>query len=61
MTTKEKILETALELFSQRGYGGVSVREIARECGVGEEKVKSALFRTRNKLRQAMEEEGTHV
>ena len=36
MTTKEKILETALELFSQRGYGGVSVREIAREVGIRE-------------------------
>ena len=36
MTTKETILETALDLFSQRGYGGVSVREIARAVGIRE-------------------------
>ena len=36
MTTKEKIVETALELFSQRGYGGVSVRDIARAVGIRE-------------------------
>lgn len=36
MTTKEKIVETALEMFSQRGYDGVSVREIARAVGVRE-------------------------
>lgn len=36
MTTKEKILETALDLFSQRGYGGVSVRDIARAVGIRE-------------------------
>ena len=44
--------------FLRRYWYGMSVREIALECGVGEEKVKSALFRVRNKLRQAMEEEG---
>lgn len=47
--------------FLQRYWYGMSVREIAQECGVGEEKVKSALFRTRGKLRQAMEEEGIYV
>ena len=47
--------------FLRRYWYGMSVREIAQECGVGEEKVKSALFRTRNKLRQAMEEEGIYV
>ena len=47
--------------FLRRYWYGMSVQEIARECGVGEEKVKSALFRTRNKLRQAMEEEGVYV
>lgn len=36
MTTKEKIIETALDLFSQRGYDGVSVREIARSVGIRE-------------------------
>lgn len=36
MTTKEKIVETALDLFSQRGYDGVSVRDIARAVGIRE-------------------------
>lgn len=36
VTTKEKILEAALELFSQRGYDGVSVRDIARAVGIRE-------------------------
>lgn len=36
MTTKERIVETALELFSQRGFDGVSVRDIARAVGLRE-------------------------
>lgn len=36
MTTKERIVETALELFSQRGFDGVSVRDIARAVGIRE-------------------------
>ena len=36
MTTKEKIVEAALELFSQRGYDGASVRDIARAVGIRE-------------------------
>ena len=36
MNTKEKILETALELFSQRGFDGASVRDIARAVGIRE-------------------------
>lgn len=36
MTTKEKILDTALELFSRHGYDGVSVRDIARAVGIRE-------------------------
>ncbi len=47
--------------FLLRYWYGMSVREIAQECGVGEERVKSALFRVRNKLRQAMEEEEVYV
>ena len=39
MTTKEKILDTALELFSQRGYNGVSVRDIARAVGIRESSI----------------------
>ena len=36
MTTKDRIVETALELFSQRGYDGVSVRDIAQAVGIRE-------------------------
>ena len=32
--TKEKILETALELFSEKGYDSVSVGEIAEAVGI---------------------------
>ena len=34
--TEEKIFKTAIELFSQKGYNGVSVREIARAVGIKE-------------------------
>ena len=33
-STKERILECALNLFSERGYDGVGVDEIAREAGI---------------------------
>lgn len=33
-STKEVILSTALRLFSQNGYEGVSVRDISREIGI---------------------------
>jgi AcrR family transcriptional regulator len=39
-STKYKILETALELFSRKGYSAVSVREITKAVGIKE----SALY-----------------
>lgn len=36
MDTKTRIIEAALDLFSQRGYDGVSVRDIARAVGIRE-------------------------
>lgn len=39
MTTKDRIIEAALELFSQRGYDGVSVRDIARAVGIRESSI----------------------
>lgn len=36
MGTKDKIIEAALDLFAQRGYDGVSVRDIARAVGIRE-------------------------
>lgn len=38
-TTKEKIFAVSLELFSNKGYNGVSVREIAREVGIRESSI----------------------
>jgi len=35
-TTKEKILESALKLFSQKGYLGATTKEIAKEAGIAE-------------------------
>lgn len=34
MNTKEKIFNVSLDLFSQRGYDSVSLREIAEEVGI---------------------------
>ena len=41
MSTRERIIEISLELFAQRGFSGVSVRDIARAVGVRE----SALYK----------------
>lgn len=41
MDTKERILSVSLELFSKKGFSGVSVRDIAKEVGVRE----SALYK----------------
>ena len=40
---------------------GESVGEIARDCRVGEGKIKSSLHRTRTKMREAMEKEGIRL
>lgn len=34
MTTKERIIDEALTLFSKRGYSGVSIKEIAAAAGI---------------------------
>lgn len=39
--TKEKILTAALEMFSQRGYAGTNIRELAASLGMG----KSSMYR----------------
>ncbi|MEN6329916.1 MAG: TetR/AcrR family transcriptional regulator [Methanobacteriaceae archaeon] len=39
ISTKEKILDVSIDLFSQRGFNGVSIREIAREVGIRESSI----------------------
>ena len=36
MTTKERIIDQALDLFSRKGYDGVSVRDISGAVGIKE-------------------------
>lgn len=38
-STKEKIFNVSIDLFSQRGFNGVSIREIAREVGIRESSI----------------------
>ena len=38
-TTKERILDVSLELFSQRGYSAVSIRDICKGVGIKESSV----------------------
>ena len=44
--------------FLRRYWYGETVREIAQGCGVKEAKVKTSLFRTKERLRTQLESEG---
>ena len=48
----------ARQIFLRRYWFGDSIRQIAVRFGVGESKVKTTLFRTRNSLRAYLEKEG---
>jgi len=37
--TKQRILDAAIELFSQKGYNGVSMRELGRSVGIKESSI----------------------
>ena len=56
-----ELAKEARVMFIRRYWYGESIAEIAVACGCGEEKVKSSLFRTRNKLREAMEKEEIYL
>ena len=54
--TKEKLLEAALEMFSQNGYAGTNIRELSASLGLG----KSSLYRhfeSKEKIWNAMLDE----
>lgn len=53
--------EESMVIFMRRYWYMDSIQEIAARCGVGESKVKTQLFRTRNKLRSFLEMEGITV
>lgn len=53
--------EEARSFFLRRYWYGESVREIAEACRASEGQVKSSLFRTRNRLRDAMEKENVEA
>lgn len=60
MTTKEKIFEAALKLFSEKGFNASSVRDITKEAGV----TVAALynhFRSKNELLKAIYDYYTNV
>lgn len=44
--TKERILETALELFAQNGYLGTSMNDIAQQLGF----TKAALYKANRRF-----------
>lgn len=48
-------------IFVKRYWYGESVKEIADELEIGESKVKTSLFRTRNRLNEAMRKEGISI
>lgn len=56
-----ELSKEARVMFIRRYWYGESVTEIAFACSCSEEKVKSSLFRTRNKLRKAMEKEEIYL
>lgn len=55
-STKEKIFDTALDLFSQKGYSAVSIREITRTIGIKE----SSLYNHYKNKEQILESILTH-
>ena len=63
--TLDRFLRTLSEehrrIFLRRYWFADTVREIAAHCGISESKVKTSLFRTREKLRTYLESEGYNV
>lgn len=53
VSTKEKIFNASLDLFSQRGFSGVSIREITREVGIKESSLYNH-FRSKEEILEAI-------
>jgi AcrR family transcriptional regulator len=53
MTTKDKILQTALQLFNKKGLTGVTIRDIAAELKISDGNLRYH-FRTKDELVEAL-------
>lgn len=60
MTTKQKIASEALDLFSLRGYGAVSVRDIAKKVGIKESSLYNH-FKSKQDVFDSIVEECTRI
>ncbi len=60
-TFLRELPEDARNLFIGRYYFLDPLKNVARYCGMTESKAKSMLFRTRNKLREYLREEGYEI
>ena len=57
MTTKERIIDQALDLFSRKGYDGVSVRDISGAVGIKESSLYNH-FKNKQDIFDTIVEEG---
>jgi len=57
----QDLSEEPRRMFLRRYWFGDPIRDIARRCGCGESRVKVTLLRTRNRLRDYLEQEGITV
>ncbi|MBS0254510.1 MAG: TetR/AcrR family transcriptional regulator [Proteobacteria bacterium] len=55
MRTRDRILETALRLFNEQGYGAVTTAALAAECGIAEGNLWYH-FKTKHALLEALSE-----
>lgn len=53
MNNKEKIFNVSIDLFSQYGYDGVSIRQIAREVGIKESSIYNH-YRSKESIRDSI-------
>ena len=56
MNTKEKIIDTGIKVFNQKGYGAVSIQDIANELEINRRNV-TYHFKTKDLLLQAIADE----
>ena len=60
ISTKERILELALDMFSLSGYNAVSIRDIAREVGIKESSIYHH-FKSKEEILQSLYEQARNT